>query len=108
MGLVPTLPVVRMEEGADLPDGAGAQVRRGAASGPQGQAHPACGLGPGQGCREGLGGHLCRHRVWLQVLGCPASRACGRSPSDPPPLSEPLFQKGETVKKMREEVSGPP
>lgn len=24
----------------------------------------------------------------------------------PPPLSEPLFQKGETVKKMREEVSG--
>lgn len=60
MGLVPTLPVARMEEGADLLDGAGAQVRRGAASGPQGQAHPACGLGPGQGCRKGLGGSPCQ------------------------------------------------
>lgn len=65
MGLVPTLPVVKMEEGADLPGGAGPQVRRGGTSGPQGQAHPACSLGPGQGGREGWGVTCVRHRVRL-------------------------------------------
>lgn len=54
------LSIGKMEKGADLPGGAGAQVRRGGASGLRGQAHPACGLGPGQGGREGWGGHLCR------------------------------------------------
>ena len=85
IGLVPTLPVVKMEEGADLPGGAGPQVRRGGTSGPQGQAHPACGLGPGQGGREGWGVTCVRHRVRLWVLGCLASWACGRSLSDPLP-----------------------
>lgn len=65
IGLVPTLPVVKMEKGADLPGGAGAQVRRGGASGLRGQAHPACGLGPGQGGREGWGVTCVGHRVRL-------------------------------------------